>query len=110
MKLVSIIVPCFNQAQFLHECLQSVLTQTYQNWECIIINDGSIDNTVETIELLRLQNDELEEKYNRLLEENNSLKDKQTTWEQNLTTMLEKLDAIEAKDTTYAQHEEVAPA
>lgn len=45
--LISIIVPCYNQAQYLDECLQSVLDQTYQNWECIIINDGSPDNTEE---------------------------------------------------------------
>lgn len=44
---VSIIVPCFNQAQFLDEALQSVLDQTYQNWECIVVNDGSPDNTEE---------------------------------------------------------------
>lgn len=43
--LVSIIVPCYNQAQYLAEALQSVLDQTYSNWECIIINDGSPDNT-----------------------------------------------------------------
>jgi len=44
---VSIIVPCYNQAQYLEEALQSVLEQTYLNWECIIINDGSPDNTEE---------------------------------------------------------------
>jgi len=44
---ISIIVPCYNQAQYLDECLQSVLDQTYTNWECIIINDGSPDNTEE---------------------------------------------------------------
>jgi glycosyltransferase involved in cell wall biosynthesis len=46
-SLVSIIVPCFNQAQFLPEALQSVLEQAYENWECIIVNDGSPDNTHE---------------------------------------------------------------
>lgn len=42
---VSVIVPCYNQAQFLAETLDSVLAQTYENWECIIVNDGSTDNT-----------------------------------------------------------------
>ncbi|MEN9907175.1 MAG: hypothetical protein RLZZ540_316 [Bacteroidota bacterium] len=45
--LISIIVPCYNQSLYLNECLQSVLDQTYINWECIIINDGSSDNTEE---------------------------------------------------------------
>lgn len=44
---VSVIIPCFNQAQFLEASLQSVFNQTYTNWECIIVNDGSTDNTEE---------------------------------------------------------------
>ena len=43
--LISVIVPCFNQAKFLSEALQSVFDQSWQNWECIIVNDGSPDNT-----------------------------------------------------------------
>lgn len=45
MNLVSIIIPCYNQSEFLDESLESVLNQVYQNWECIIVNDGSTDNT-----------------------------------------------------------------
>ncbi|RZJ49934.1 MAG: glycosyltransferase family 2 protein [Flavobacterium sp.] len=43
--LVSIIVPCYNQAQYLDEALESVLNQTFKNWQCIIVNDGSPDET-----------------------------------------------------------------
>lgn len=48
--LVTIVVPCYNQAQYLDEALQSVLEQTFSNWECIIVNDGSFDNTKEIAE------------------------------------------------------------
>ncbi len=40
--LISVIVPCYNQSIYMDECLQSVLDQTYQNWKCIIVNDGTI--------------------------------------------------------------------
>jgi len=44
-NLVSVIIPCYNQAQYLPDALESILAQSYRNWECIIINDGSTDNT-----------------------------------------------------------------
>lgn len=44
-KKISIIVPCFNQAKYLDESLQSVLNQSFTDWECIIVNDGSTDIT-----------------------------------------------------------------
>ena len=50
MPIVSIIIPCYNQAKYLSETLDSVLAQTYQDWECIIINDGSSDSTEDIAE------------------------------------------------------------
>lgn len=43
--LVTIIIPSFNRAHLIGETLNSVLAQTYQNWECIVVDDGSTDNT-----------------------------------------------------------------
>jgi glycosyltransferase involved in cell wall biosynthesis len=46
---ISIIVPCYNQSEYISETLDSVLSQTYDNWECIIVNDGSTDNSEEVV-------------------------------------------------------------
>ena len=43
--LVSIIMPSYNTAPYIRETIQSVLDQTYQNWELIIVDDCSTDNT-----------------------------------------------------------------
>lgn len=42
---VSIIAPTYNHSQFISECIKSVQNQTYKNWEMIIVNDGSTDET-----------------------------------------------------------------
>lgn len=44
---ISVIVPCYNQAIFLDDCINSLVSQTYENWECLLVNDGSTDNTEE---------------------------------------------------------------
>ncbi|MBA7569532.1 hypothetical protein ES708_11272 [subsurface metagenome] len=43
--LVSIGVPVYNGAKYLRECLDSIVRQSYSNWECVIINNKSTDNT-----------------------------------------------------------------
>jgi len=50
--LVSIVIPCYNHAQYVQETIQSVIDQDYDNIELIIIDDGSKDNSVEKIQEL----------------------------------------------------------
>ena len=48
-NVISIIIPVYNQEKYLAETLNSVLNQSYSNWECILVNDGSADNSVSVI-------------------------------------------------------------
>ena len=48
-KLVSIVMPSFNMASYIAESIRSVLNQTYTNWELIIVDDCSTDNTAEIV-------------------------------------------------------------
>ena len=43
--MVSIIVPVYNTEKFLHRCIDSVLAQTYQDFELLLIDDGSKDSS-----------------------------------------------------------------
>ena len=48
--LVSVVIPCYNHENFVQDSIQSVINQTYQNIELIIIDDGSKDGSVEKIQ------------------------------------------------------------
>jgi glycosyltransferase involved in cell wall biosynthesis len=48
--LVSILIPCYNAEKYIAETIDSVISQTYTNWECIIVDDHSTDNSVEIVE------------------------------------------------------------
>src|SRR5918995_1847634 len=76
---VSVVIPCYNQAQFLGEAIQSVLSQSYQAFEVIVVDDGSTDDTKEVasayavedskVRLVRQQNTGLAGARNRGLAE-----------------------------------------
>lgn len=47
MKKISVIVPVYNVSDYLAECLDSIINQDYKNYEIIVVNDGSTDNSLE---------------------------------------------------------------
>lgn len=47
--LVSIITPAYNSSEYIREAIESVIAQTYKNWEMIIVDDASQDNTYEIL-------------------------------------------------------------
>lgn len=53
MCLISIVVPIFNVGAYLHQCISSILGQTYQHLEVILVDDGSTDNSREICEYFR---------------------------------------------------------
>ena len=55
--LVSILLNCYNAEKFISKAIESVLNQTYDNWELIVWDDGSTDNTLEIVK--RFKNEKI---------------------------------------------------
>ena len=53
MPTVSVVIPAYNRAHLLKRAIQSVLNQTYQDFELIVVDDASNDNTEEVVKELR---------------------------------------------------------
>jgi glycosyltransferase involved in cell wall biosynthesis len=49
---VSVVIPCYKQASFLPEAVESLVAQTYADWECIVVDDGSPDDTAKVADAL----------------------------------------------------------
>ena len=52
-KKVSVIIPTYNTEEYIKCCVESVLNQTYKNYEIIVVNDGSTDNTLKVLEEIK---------------------------------------------------------
>ena len=46
-ELISIVIPIYNVENYLRQCLDSIVAQTYQNFECLLINDDSPDHSAD---------------------------------------------------------------
>lgn len=57
--LVSIIIPCYNAENFIENCINSIINQTYINYEIICVDDGSTDNTLKILKNLSINNSRL---------------------------------------------------
>ena len=66
MPKISVIIPCYNVEDFVEECLDSVINQTFEDMEIICINDGSTDNTLSILESYAKRDDRI-----KILNQNN---------------------------------------
>jgi len=58
--LISILIPFKNTETYIAECLDSILKQTYKNWECIVIDDNSTDSSLKVVERYATKNNRIQ--------------------------------------------------
>lgn len=66
--LVSVLVPSYNHSKYITKCIESIMCQTYENFELIVIDDGSTDGSIEVLEGLKLKYN-----FNLILQENKGI-------------------------------------
>jgi glycosyltransferase involved in cell wall biosynthesis len=60
LPLITVIIPLYNGAAFIEQTLRSVMAQTYQNLEILVVDDGSTDHSIQLVQGLRAQDDRIE--------------------------------------------------
>lgn len=70
MPKISIIIPLYNKALYVEHCLQTVASQSFTDWECIIVNDGSTDNSAHLVESWLAQNPQSAPHYTQYTQKN----------------------------------------
>ena len=63
---VSVIVSCYNQEKYIAECLESILNQTYSDYEAVIVDDGSTDNSLSILDFNATNNPSIFKLFGRL--------------------------------------------
>ena len=67
-NLVSVIIPVYNSEIYLEECLDSIISQTYQNIEIIVVDDGSTDSSPEILKKYSDKVNIISQKYDAFLQ------------------------------------------
>ena len=63
--LVTVLLNCYNEEKNIKKCVSSILKQTYKNWELIVLDDASLDNTVEIIKKNQRQKNQTISKFKK---------------------------------------------
>jgi len=89
--VISIIIPCYNYGHYLKETVESVLSQDFDSWECLIIDDGSTDSTFEVVKEFIQKDKRIQYHFKK----NGGLSDARNYGFRKLTPLVKSLNQIE---------------